>query len=1173
MQHQARPHNVSIDDKYEDISKPCLLSGPQALVRMLIAQRQRDLSAGINTAGFVSGYRGSPLGYVDQTMWEAEKWLKANDIVFQPGINEDLAATAVWGTQQLAAIKNATVDGVFALWYGKGPGVDRSGDAFKHGNYSGTHPRGGVLILLGDDHPGKSSTVAHHSEQAMVGHQMPVIFPASVHEYVKFGQLGWALSRYAGCWTAFKVVNESIEQTATVEGETDFEIVEPEKGDLPPEGLYYRGVFSIARDEVIHKRYRLPLAQKFCRANKIDRIEFSTRRKTVGVVTAGKAYGDVLQALRYLGIDKARAQEIGVDIYKVGMIWPLEPEGLREFSAGFKELFFVEEKMAFMEVQAASLLYNDLDRPAIVGKKDERGVNLLPSDGLLDPLVIAQSIAARLEHHGLLDENIKNHLNAVRALQALIGGASDPATPKRMPYFCSGCPHNTSTNVPDGSVAMSGIGCHGMAMWAKPGKTILGTHMGAEGVTWASLQHFTETKHVFQNLGDGTYYHSGLLAIRQSIAAKSNITYKILYNDAVAMTGGQPVDGPLTPAGIAKQMLAEGVVRVDLVAEDPSRHPPGSLPQNVRVYPRSELDAVQRALREISGCTVLIYDQVCAAEKRRRRKRKLMEDPATRVVINPEVCEGCGDCSVASGCVSIEPLETALGRKRQINQSACNRDLSCTNGFCPSFITISGVYPRKSERALLDASLIGQIPAPKKAEVSALGRSVMLAGIGGTGVVTVGSVLAMAAHLDGLQSSAYDMTGIAQKNGAVLSHVRFGRSEDGPIPVQSIGLGEAQVVIGFDMVAVLSDECFRTMSEATFFLGNEDLQPTAAFTSFPDERLESQALERLIEKRIGRENALYVRATEVALTLCGDAIGTNFFMIGAALQLGLLPMSMNAIERAIQLNGVQVDFNRMALSLGRLWIHDKRSVEKLVQARSPAPTKSKLDNIDALIKDRSDRLVNYQDEAYAARYRKAIAAVQSAERSIAGNSEKLTEVAATALYRLMAYKDEYEVARLHLDPEFKRSLQEKFEGNGSIRYHLAPPLIARRDRQTGRLIKKSYGAWVGVLFRFLAAIKAVRGTPFDIFGYTDERRMERALIQQYETLLLEIGASLNRENYELAIRRAGAVLSIRGYGHVKEQAVEKVNAELQQLSKQYVEAGKTKNIRIHVEPEREPVAI
>lgn len=1140
--------DASLDDKYAATDQPCLLSGPQALVRMLLTQKRHDKARGLNTAGFVSGYRGSPLGYVDQTLWDAQKWLDQERIVFQPGINEDLAATAVWGTQQLNAVKNATVDGVFSLWYGKGPGVDRSGDAFKHGNFSGTHPCGGVLVLLGDDHPGKSSTVAHHSEQAMVGHQMPVLYPAHVGEYVRFGLWGWALSRYAGCWSAFKVVNETIEQTATVAGEPDLQLIEPDKGDLPPEGLYYRGVYTVARDEVIHKRYRLPLAQKFCRANGIDRQVFATSAKVLGIVTAGKAYGDVMQALRYLGIDRDRAVELGLDVYKVGMIWPLEPQGLREFAASCQELFFIEEKSAFMEPQATALLYNAPDRPVVVGKQDEKGRVLLPSDHQLEPLALAEAIAARLDRLGRLDAQARQSLLAIQTLRTSSTVISAAAA-KRIPYFCSGCPHNTSTNVPEGSLAMSGIGCHGMAMWAKPGFTILGTHMGAEGVTWASLQHFSATPHIFQNLGDGTYYHSGLLAIRQSIAARSNITYKILYNDAVAMTGGQSVDGPLTPLDIVRQTLAEGVKQVLVVAEEPQKYRHLPLPDGVQVFPRQELDVVQRRLREVPGCTVLIYDQVCAAEKRRRRKRKLMEDPPMRLFINPEVCEGCGDCSVKSNCVSIEPLDTPLGRKRQINQSTCNKDTSCAQGFCPSFVTLENVTPRRMKSMDLDSKIAASLPDPSPAPIGPVGAGVMLCGIGGTGVVTAGSVMAMAAHLQGLESSAYDMTGISQKNGAVLSHVRFGAHQSGPIPTQSIGLGEAQVVIAFDLVAALSDEALRTLSARSQVLANLHMQPTAAFAASQEERLNASELGQAIEARVGCDSVTYLDATEVASLLCGDAIGTNFFMIGVALQKGWLPLRADALVRAIELNGVQVRLNLNALNLGRLWVHDQAKLMEMVASRRPI-LQIEANGFEAIVEDRAARLRAYQNQAYAERYLATVHALRRAEAAVVGLKTELSEVVARVLFALMAYKDEYEVARLHADERFHRAIRTAFEGTPSLKFHLAPPLLARRNPITGEPQKRTFGPWILPIFKALSRLKFLRGSLFDPFGHTGERRTERQLIVKYEAVLAEISGGLHAQNYQAATEWAASFEAIRGYGHVKEKNIAKVMAMQDKLRRQ-----------------------
>ncbi|MDB5899702.1 MAG: indolepyruvate ferredoxin oxidoreductase [Ramlibacter sp.] len=1137
--------DVHLDDKYADTTKPALVSGPQALVRLLIAQRRRDVAAGLDTAGFISGYRGSPLGYVDQAMWEAASWLKQHHVVFQPGVNEDLAATAVWGTQQLAVMKDATVDGVFALWYGKGPGVDRSGDVLKHGNYSGTHPHGGVLVLMGDDHPGKSSTIAHQSEQAVAAHQMPVLYPAGVAEVVRFGLLGWAMSRYSGCWVGYKTVNESIEQTATVAPEEDFAIATPDQGELPPEGIHYRGQFAPARDEIIHKRWRLPLALRFARANGIDRAEFGTPQLRLGIVTAGKSYGDVMQALRYLGIERERATALGLDVYKVGMIWPLEPQGLREFAAGCEELLFVEEKAAFMEPQAAALFYNDAQRPRITGKRDEDGAEQLASDVQLQPLQLAQLIAQRLRRVGRLDAQAQQQLAIAQSLQRALLPLVD-GSPKRLPFFCSGCPHNTSTFVPEGSIALGGIGCHGMAMWAKPGTTLLGPQMGGEGAGWAGLHHFTKRPHIFQNMGDGTYYHSGLLALRQAVASKANITFKILYNDAVAMTGGQPVDGPLTPLMVVQQVLAEGVREVALVSEDPSRYNLRALPAGVKLHPRERLDEVQRAMRELPGCTVIVYEQTCAAEKRRRRKRQEMPDPPRRMVINEAVCEGCGDCAVQSGCVSIEPVETTLGRKRRINQSSCNKDYSCAKGFCPSFVTVSGVEMRKRARAEVPQALFDAVPAPVTRAMPGGGLGIMLAGIGGTGVITVSAVLAMAAHLQGLEASVYDMTGMAQKNGAVLSHVRMAPAGTA-IPTQTVGVGEAGVLLAFDLIAALADDVYRTLAEGTRVVGNERVQPMASVQFNPDEKVDTTLLARRIAARVGPDHAEWVDATGIALALCGDAIAANFFLVGVALQKGWLPITLEAVTRALELNGVQVAFNLHALRLGRLWANDPQALRRLAQQQGAAPLAVAPMTLDELVADRAQRLTAYQGAAYAQRFRAAVADISRAEAQAAPGSDALAQAAATALYRLMAYKDEYEVARLHADAAFYADIGRQFDGAAQLRFHLAPPLLSRRDPRTGHLVKREFGAWILPLMKGLARLRFLRGTPLDVFGYTAERRMERGLVTDYEALLRTIAAQLAAHNHAHAVALAGAVLAIRGYGHVKEASVPPAKAREQEL--------------------------
>jgi indolepyruvate ferredoxin oxidoreductase len=932
--------DVSLDDKYTRTQGAVLINGNQAIVRALLLQRQRDRAAGLNTAGFVSGYRGSPLGGLDQALWAAQGRLKDADVSFMPGINEDLAATAVWGTQQLAVMGDATVDGVFGLWYGKGPGVDRAGDPLKHGNYTGTHPNGGVLVVTGDDHQGKSSTIAHHSQQALAANSIPVLYPADVSEFVPYALLGWALSRYSGCWVGFKVVNETVEQAMTCDLDLDALAIEtPEPRELPPEGIHYRGTFTPAQDEVILRRWKLPLVQRFARANRIDRQTLGDAHAKLGIVTAGKTWHEVRLALRALGVDETRARGLGVAVYKVGLLWPLEPEGLAEFAAGKQELFFVEDKSAFVESQAAAILYNLPQRPRIVGKADETGRPLLNADVGFEAIDLALLIAARLQALGNGDDELAQRVQALQASRRTLLAVLAPAEARRLPFFCSGCPHNTSTRVPEGSQAVAGIGCHGMAVFARPG-TLLASQMGGEGLTWVGMSRYTKRQHVFQNLGDGTYYHSGLLAIRAAVASGANITYKILYNDAVAMTGGQPVDGPISPAEIAHQVVHEGVKKLVLVSDDPSRHSASALPPGVRIEHRDRLDAVQRELRDTAGCTVLLYEQTCAAEKRRRRKRGQFDDPDRRMFIFDEVCEGCGDCAVQSSCVSIEPKDTPLGRKRRINQSSCNKDYSCVKGFCPSFVTVQGGTPKKLKPAVSPDEAFASLPAPAEAALDGDAFGVMIPGIGGTGVITVGAVLAMAAHLEGKAASTYDMTGLSQKNGAVYSHLQI--APDVPtLRTHRLGLGDASLVLGFDMVAALADESFRTLAPGrTRFIGNHRVQPTAAVAMNPDARLDFGLLARKVTDKLGAERVRYLDASGLATALMGDAIATNFFVVGAALQLGWLPLSLAAVEKAIALNGMQVDFNQRALRYGRLWVHDPAAIDRVLGAAQPAPVQA-----------------------------------------------------------------------------------------------------------------------------------------------------------------------------------------------------------------------------------------
>ena len=1141
--------HVSLQDQLDTSGGARLLTGAQALVMLLLLQRERDRQKGLDTGGYVSGYRGSPLGSFDQALWKASDTLRAAGIHFDPGINEDLAATAVWGTQQLQQLGPASVDGVFAMWYGKGPGVDRSGDPIKHGNFAGTHLQGGVLAVFGDDHPGKSSTVAHHSEQAMAANMVPVLYPSNVADILRMGLLGYALSRYSGCWVGLKVVNETIEQTATVDIESVIApIAAPDKTDLlPPEGVHLRGTFGPARDESVVLNHRLPLVARFARANRLDVQLMGDANARLGLVTAGKACQDTLQALSHLGIDSARASALGLAVYKVGLVWPLEAEGLGAFARDKQELFFIEEKSAFLETQAAALLYNLPARPRIVGKRDEQGVQLLPADLQLEPVEIALVIGRRLEALGIGDEALAQRLHALgaRAGGAILAIAN--GDPVRAPYFCSGCPHNTSTNLPDGSVALAGIGCHGMAMFYKP-RTLPPTHMGGEGANWIGMHRFTQVAHVFQNLGDGTYFHSGSLAVRAAVASGANITFKILYNDAVAMTGGQPVDGPISVAQIARQMQAEGVREVVLVSEQPERHARGSgLPPGVEVHHRDALDAVQRRLREVPGCTVLIYEQACAAEKRRRRKRGKLAQPTRRLFIHDAVCEGCGDCSAQSGCIAIEPLETPLGRKRTINQSTCNQDLSCVKGFCPSFVTVVGGSLRRPPLGQVSQAALDALPRPPERARAAPSFSVMVAGIGGTGVITVSAVLAMAAHLEFKAASVYDMTGVAQKNGAVFSHLRIAARES-DIASQRIGLREADLVLAFDMLAGLATESLRTVNaRRTHFLGNDRVQPSAAFTLRPDERVDISLLKRRVATHAGADMVAYVDATGLATALCGDPVAANLFMVGVAAQRGWLPVGVEAVERAIELNGTQVALNLHALRLGRLWVHDRAAVEAALPPPSaPAPVHAAA-TLEAVMAECTAQLTTYQSAAYARRHQVLVQRVARAETRVAPGSTRLAIAVARSFARLMAYKDEYEVARLFSEPAFRAAIAREFDGDYQLRLHLAPPLLSRRDPATDVPIKRTFGPWVFPAMRMLSALRPLRGTPLDPFGHTEERRAERALVDEYEATMLALADGLTPLQLDIAERLAQWPDPIRGFGHVKEKHIAQARQLRQEL--------------------------
>ncbi|GAB4185804.1 MAG: indolepyruvate ferredoxin oxidoreductase family protein [Thalassobaculales bacterium] len=1117
--------DVSLSDKYEVERGRVYLTGVQALVRLPMMQRRRDEKAGLNTAAFISGYRGSPLGGFDQQLWQARPFLERHHITFQPGINEDLAATAVWGSQQVNLFPGARYDGVFAMWYGKGPGVDRTGDVFKHANFAGTSRHGGVLALAGDDHACKSSTLPSQSEYAFMDAMIPVLHPANVQEVLDYGLYGWAMSRYAGVWVAMKCLADTMDSSASVSVDPDrVKLVLPADFPMPPGGLNIRWPDPPMEQEYRLQRHKLYAALAFATANRIDRVVMDSPNPRFGIVTTGKTYLDVRQALEDLGIDDALAAAIGLRVYKVGMVWPLEREGIRHFAEGLEEILVVEEKRAVIENQMKEQLYNWREdvRPKVVGKFDEKREWILPSAGELTPARIARVIAARLEPF-FTSPAIRERLAFLEQKERAL--AASPVKFDRMPYFCSGCPHNTSTRVPEGSRAMAGIGCHYMAIWMDR-DTETFTQMGGEGAPWIGQAPFTETRHVFANLGDGTYTHSGLLAIRAAVAAGVNITYKLLFNDAVAMTGGQPADAALTPADVVAQVLAEGVKLARVVSEDPERYPLGYFPSGVTIHHRDDLEAVQKELREQPGVTLLLYDQTCAAEKRRRRKRGKLADPPRRAFINELVCEGCGDCGVQSNCVSITPVETAFGRKRAIDQSSCNKDLSCLKGFCPSFVTIEGGSLRKQAAAARPAEL----PPPPDPVVPAVDRvySILVGGVGGTGVVTIGALLGMAAHVEGLGVSVLDMTGLAQKGGTVFSHIRLAPAAEA-LNAPRIPAGEADLVVGCDLVVAAShDSLAKVQRGLTRMVVNTAEVTTGDFTKKPDLQFPAAGMRKAILEAAGEEAVAFVDAGALATALLGDSIAANLFMLGFAWQRGLVPLSAAAIDRAIAINGVAVGFNRAAFLWGRRAAHDAGAV---AAAASPPAAAPEPESLERMVARRSAFLAAYQDRAYAARYEALVRKVEAAERGLGLSG--LAEAAARYAFKLMAYKDEYEVARLHADPAFRQAIARQFEGDYRIAFHLAPPLLARVDPASGLPRKQRFGPWMMLAFRLLARLKFLRGSRFDIFGRTEERRMERQLVAEYFATVDHVLAHLRPDNHAAALALLSLPEQIRGFGHVK----------------------------------------
>jgi len=1144
-------NHVALDDKFDLAKSRVFATGYQALVRLTLMQKERDRRAGLNTAGYVTGYRGSPLGGLDQQFARAGKVLIPNDIVFQAGINEDLAATAVWGTQAAELRGEGKFDGVFSIWYGKGPGVDRTGDVFRHANFAGTSRHGGVLALMGDDHTAESSTTAHQSEFHFVDVMIPILNPAGVQEILDYGLYGWAMSRFTGAWVALKCMHETVESTAVIDGSLErVKIVIPDDFPMPPGGLNIRLNDSVLGMEARLHDHKRDAMLAFVRANKLNRTVISGGLKPkIGIITVGKSYLDVRQAFDELGLDEVKCNDFGIRVYKVACPWPLSQRELKEFADGLDLIIVVEEKRSLIEVQVREELYGTSNQPACIGKKDEHGNWLFPVKGALDPNDVAICIGERLLARQP-NEAIAARVARLKEAQLRLAETQEIAT--RIPYFCSGCPHNSSTLVPEGMRAYAGIGCHYMAQWMDR-RTLGFTHMGGEGANWIGEAPFSKRPHVFQNLGDGTYNHSGYMAIRAAVAAKTNITYKILFNDAVAMTGGQRNDGSLSVPAIARQVAAEGVAQVVVVTDEPMKYPRGTeWPRGLTIHHRDLLMQVQTELASVPGVTVLIYDQTCAAEKRRRRKRGAFPDPDKRVIINELVCEGCGDCGVQSNCVSVQPVETEFGRKRVIDQSSCNKDYSCIKGFCPSFVTVHGAK-LKTGKAVAEPP--SPLPDPRLPSLPAAGTySIIVTGIGGTGVVTVGAIIGMAAHLEGKGCGIIDMAGLAQKGGAVFSHIRIAeRLED--IHAIRVAAGGADLVLGGDIVVAGSKKVLAAVKPgATAVVNLAEFLP-GEFTRNADFSLPAERLKRAIAAAAGREHAHFVDATRIANALLGSSIAANMFLLGYAYQLGALPLSAAAIEQALALNGEAVAMNQAAFRFGRRAAVDLAVVEQLARPDQPDEAQVLSQSLDDMIARRVAFLTAYQNAAYASRYRALVARTRAVEADRLPGKTDLTETAARYLFKLMAYKDEYEVARLHAEHTWRQVKNEVAGESLRLEFHLAPPLLARLDPKTGAPRKMSFGPWMLPLFRVLAKFKFLRGTLFDPFGHSAERRTERALIGEYEAMLGEILEKLTPENHAVAVALAAIPEKIRGFGHVKTRHLKAAKADEAALLVQFRAPG------------------
>jgi len=1136
---------VSLEDKYLLKSGQIFVTGIQALVRLPMLQSDADRRSGLRTAGYVTGYRGSPLGALDQQLALAKDELEACDIRFLSAVNEDLAATAVWGTQQAGWRGDGLYDGVFSMWYAKGPGVDRSGDPLRHGNLAGTSAHGGVLVLMGDDHACESSTTAHQSEYSLVNAFIPILNPAGVQDILDFGLYGWALSRYSGCWVGLKSVHDTVEASASVTtspGRVSTHI--PEDLLMPEGAVNFRWPDTPQAQEVRLHQFKLPAITAFLRRNPIDRQVLGDATATLGVISTGKSYLDVRRALLELGIDESRAKTLGVKLYKVGMPWPLEPDGLRNFAKGTRKLVLVEEKRGLMEDQVRNILYGVTEAPEVIGKTDEAGAPLFQIYGRLDSAQIAMAIGDRLVAI-TRDEALTVALKSLRARAEKSGLEETPM--RRIPYFCAGCPHNTSTLVPEGSRALAGIGCHYMAQWMDR-ETATFTQMGGEGASWIGESPFSSTEHVFQNIGDGTYFHSGLLAIRACVGAKVNITYKILYNDAVAMTGGQSVDGPLDVMRISRQVHAEGVSQIAVVTDDPEKYPrDADWAPGVKIYHRNLLARVQRQIREVPGTSVIIYDQTCAAEKRRRRRRGLMETPNERLFINETVCEGCGDCGTQSNCVALVPVETDLGRKRAIDQSACNLDYSCNKGFCPSFVSVIGGQ-RKVPTPKAGPLSPDEVPVADPVDTR-IDRpyGITLTGVGGTGVVTIGAIIGMAAHVAKMGCSVLDMAGLAQKGGAVTSHIILTAQPD-EVTATHVADGGADLLLGCDVVTAAAEETRMKLSKNTRSVINTHRMMSGEFIHEPDQSFPLDELLEAIDNVSGEVSA--VPATALAKSIFGDTLSANMIMLGCAYQLGALPIPGVAIERAIELNGRDIDTNISAFRLGRQMGADPKTAAPLLGSTAPPARSAKKESEQDLLQRRKDLLQESHGAPTASRLSAWITtARQHIDRE---NAPAIIPALIESGFRVLYEKDEYEVARLYSQPQFRQSLSQEFEGDFKLRVHLAPPLLSRMDPDTGRPVMRSFGPWIFAAFRILSALKWTRGRWFDPFRYSSERQLDRRIQAAFErTLDLFWDFGINQDNADTALRMAKWPMQVRGYGPVRAEAFEKAMKELEMLEAEF----------------------